>query len=290
MPAPNTPNADLEQSLFRANLKETRLRHRAFLAFLLPAVIGAAWLIYSLVMVTHWEAESQAVATKEAEMARREGEWKQAVADAEARRNTAEGSVAEAQEKQKAAEERAGDIAQRLVKVRQEIGPLSLLLSEITSAKAKASKLSASEPVETQLTEVRTALGKTIGRIEQEIDKGLPPEEQKARVYLVITDDAQRSIAKSLEPVLEGAGYDVVGITKSAVKRNDGTEIRYFREPADRGEATKLQELIQRQAGQGEAKIAKGSDPDQATGSKKFQVWIGKPPAVATGPVKPARP
>ena len=283
MPAPHTPNADLEQSLFRANLKETRLRHRAFLAFLLPAVIGAAWLLYSLVVVTHWEAESRAVAAREAEIAKREAESKQAVADADARRETAEGSVADAQEKEKAAEARAADIEQRLVKVRQEIGPLSMLLGEITSAKAKASKLSASEPIETQLTEIRAALGKTIGRIEGEIDKGLPSTEQKARVQLLITDDAQRSIANSLEPVLEAAGYDVVGITKSAVKRGDGTEIRYFREPADRAEATKLQELIQKQAGQSEAKIARGSDPDQATGSRKFQVWIGKPPAVASG-------
>ena len=283
MPAPHTPNADLEQSLFRANLKETRLRHRAFLAFLLPAVLGSAWLVYSLVVVTHWEAESRAVAGREAEIVKREAGSKQAVVDADARREVAEGSVASALEKQKAAEARAADIEQRLVKVRQEIGPLSLLLGEITSAKTKASKLAASEAVETQLTEVRTALGKTIGRIEAEIDKGLPADAQKARVQLLITDDAQRAIAKALEPILESAGYDVVGVTKSAMKRGEGTEVRYFREPADRAEATKLQELIQKQSGQSEAKLARGSDPDQATGSRKFQVWIGKPPPVAVG-------
>lgn len=284
MPAIPTPNADLEQSLFRANLKETRLRHRAFLAFLLPAVIGAAWLIYSLVVVTHWEAESQAVAVREAELAQREVEWKQAVADAEARRTTAEGSVAGAEEKQKAAEARAEDMEQRLVKAREEIGTLAPLLTEISAIKAKASKLGSSEPVEAHLVEIRTTLGRTLGRIESEIDKGLPPEAQKSRVQLIITDEAQRSIARSFEPVLEAAGYDVVGISKASIKRADtNTEIRYFREPADRDGATKLQEIIQKQSGQGEARITRSSDPDQTTGSPKFQVWVGKPPAVASG-------
>lgn len=279
----NTPNADLEQSLFRANLKETRLRHRAFLAFLLPAVLGAAWLIYSLVVVTHWEAESRAVAVKEAEIASREAAAKQSVADADARREAAEGSVAGALEKQQAAETRAADIEQRLVKVREEIGPLGLLLAELSSAKSKASRLAASEPVETQITEVRSTLGKTIGRIEGEIDRSLPPEHQKARVQLLITDDAQRTTARALEPVLEDAGYDVVGVTKSSLKRtSDDTEVRYFRDPTDKVEAMKLQELVQKHPGQSEAKLARGSDPDQTTGSRKFQIWIGKPPPVAS--------
>jgi hypothetical protein len=284
MPVTHTPNADLEQSLFRANLKETRLRHRAFLAFLLPVLLGAAWLVYSLVIVTHWEAQSQAVMAREAEIVKRETEWKQAVADADARRATAEGSVAGAQEKQEAAEKRAADIEQRLVMTRREIGTLNLLLSEISAVKTKASKLGASEPVETHLTEIRTALGRAIGRVEGEIDKGLPPVEQKPRVQLLITDEGQRSIAKALEPVIEAAGFDVVGITRSTVKRGDGTEIRYFRDPVDRGEGTRLQEIIQRQPGQSEAKLARGTDSDQTTGAKKFQVWIGKPPPpVASG-------
>jgi hypothetical protein len=285
MPAPNTPNADLEQSLFKANLKETRLRHRAFLAFLLPAVLGAAWLVYSLVVVTHWEAESQAVAVREAENARREADSKQQVADADARRATAEGAVEGAQEKEKAAQERAADIEQRLVKVREEMGALGTLLSDISSAKVKASKLGASEAVETQLTEIRTTLGKTLGRIEQEIDKGLPTAEQKPRVYLFISDEAQRGTAKGLVPALESAGYDVVGISKSPVKRvgTDNTEVRYFRDPADKSEATRLQELVEKQTGQTDTKVARSVDADQAVGSRKFQIWVGKPPAVATG-------
>jgi hypothetical protein len=284
MPATHTPNADLEQSLFRANLKETRLRHRAFLAFLLPAVIGAAWLCYSLIVVTRWEAESRAVAVREAGIAKRETEWKQAVADADARRTAAENSVAEAAWKQKAAEERTADIEQRLIKSREEVGTLNLLLSEISAAKGKASKLAASEPVETHLTEIRTALGRAIGRIEGEIDKSLPPAEQKTRVQLLITEDSQRSVAKALEPIIEAAGFDVVGVTRSSVKRTESnTEIRYFREPSDRGEATRLQEIIQKQSGQGEARIARSTDPDQTTGARKFQVWIGKPPPVASG-------
>jgi len=283
MPAPHTPNADLEQSLFRANLKETRLRHRAFLAFLLPAVLGAAWLVYSLIVVTHWEAESRAVAEKEAELGKREAEWKQAVAAADARRDTAEGSVAGALEKQHAAEERAEDIEQRLVKVGEEVGALGTLLHEISSPKLKASKLGASEPVETHLTDIRKTLGGTLGRIELEIDKGLPAPEQKSRVFVMITDEAQRNAAKALTPSLEEAGFDVAGILKSTIKRGDTTEVRYFREPADRDEATRLQEVVQKETGQTDTKIARTVDPDHASGSRKFQVWLGKPAPVATG-------
>jgi hypothetical protein len=283
MPAANTPNADLEQSLFKANLKETRLRHRAFLALLLPVGIGAAWLVYSLVVVTRWEAQSRAVAEREAEIVKREADSQQKVADADARRDTAEGLVEGAQEQEKAAKARTADIEQRLVKVREEVGVLGTLQNEVSAAKLKASKLNASEAVESQLTEIRVALGKTLARIEQEIDKGLPTAEQKARVYLFIADDSQRTAARSLAEALEKQGYDVPPIARSVVKR-DGTEVRYFRDPADRAEAARIQELVAKQTGQTEAKVTRGSDPDSLIGSRKFHVSLSKPPPpVASG-------
>lgn len=288
MPATPTPNADLEQSLFRANLKEARLRHRAFLAFLLPAILGAVWLIYSIVVVTQWEAESDAVAKKEAELVTRETQWKQAVVDAEKRRDTAENSVTAAQDKQRVAEERAADIEKRLVQVREEVGALGSLLHEVSAVKLKASKLGSSEPVETHLTEIRKSLGGTLGRIEQEIDKGLPTTAQKSRVYVMITDETQRTLAKNLTPILEKAGFDVVAVLKSAIKRGDNTEVRYFREPADRDEATRLQEIVQKELNLTDARIARTVDSDQATGSRKLQLWLGKPSDVAAGPT--ARP
>ena len=48
MAALNTPNADLEQSLFKANLKERKLRQRVLLTTLVPIAVGIVWLLYSL--------------------------------------------------------------------------------------------------------------------------------------------------------------------------------------------------------------------------------------------------
>ena len=280
MPA---PNADLEQSLFRANLKETRLRQRAILAVLLPVAIGAAWLIYSLVVVTHWQKQSREVAAREAALEKREVESRQQVADADARRAAAEGSVQAARDGEKVAKERAVEIEQQLVKVREAVGPLGTLLTDITAAKTTAAKLSASEAVEAQLSGIRATLGRTLTRIEQEIDKSLPPAEQKARVYLYITDEGQRAVAKALAPILERAGYDVADIAKSAVRRGDNIQILYFRDPVDKPEAARIQELVAKQTGQTDCKVTRGSDPDQGIGSRKFQVWLSKPPPVATG-------
>lgn len=279
MPA---PNADLEQSLFRANQKETRLRQRALLALLLPVAIGAVWLIYSSVVVTHLQSEAREVAAREAALEARETESKRQVADADARRTAAEALVKAAQDGESEAKARTAEIEQQLVKVREVIGPVGTLLSDITAAKTAASKLNASEIVETQLTGIRTRLGTALGRIEQEVDKGLPPTEQKPRVYLFITDEAQRSAAKALAPMLESAGYDVADISKSAIRRTEGTEVRYFRDPVDKPEAARILEMVAKQTGFTDAKVTKSTDPDQSLGSRRFQVWLSKPPPVAS--------
>ncbi len=276
MAVPNTPNADLEQALFKANLKEKKLRHRATLAALIPVLAGLAWLIYSYVEVATWQTRADEIQQHEEEAQQHEQDNRQRIADAEASRNAAEGKIQSAQEQEQAAKVRADDIQQRLVKVRDEIGGLGALLTDLNSARAKASKLMASEAVESQLSDIRTALGKSLGRVEQEIDKALPPEEQKARVYLFVSDEAQTAAAKALVPILEGAGFDVAGIAKNSTHRVDGTEIRYFREPQDKPDAARIQELVAKQTGQTDCKIARTTDPDNASGSRKFQVWFGK--------------
>ena len=66
MAALNSPNADLEQSLFKANLKEMKLRQRVTLVALVPVAIGVLWLFFSLYYVTQWQARVQEVEEREA--------------------------------------------------------------------------------------------------------------------------------------------------------------------------------------------------------------------------------
>ena len=281
MAVPNTPNADLEQALFRANLKEKKLRRRATLAVILPLLAGLVWLGYSYHELSTWQSQADQIIAQRTETQQREQEANQRVADFQAKLATTEASVQTFQQQEKAATERANDIRQRLVKVRDEIGGLGTLLTDLSSAKAKASKLMNSEPVETQITEVRAALGKSLARVEQEIDKALPAEEQKARIYLFVSDEAQTAMAKELAPALESAGFDVAGIAKNATRRVEESEIRYFREPEDKADATRLQDLFIKHTGQSDCKIIRTSDPDNASGSRKFQIWLGKPAAAA---------
>ena len=180
------------------------------------------------------------------------------------------------QQQEKAATEKAADMRQRLVKVRDEIGGLGSLLTDLNSAKAKASKLNASEAVESQITEIRGALGRSLARVEQEIDKALPAEEQKARIYIFVAEESQTAAAKELVPVLEGAGFDVAGISKSASPRLEDSEVRYFRDPQDKEDATRIRDLFIKQTGRTDCKVVRTSDPDNASGSRKFQVWFAK--------------
>ena len=276
MAALNTPNADLEQALFKANLKEKRLRQRVVFIALVPAAIGALWLAYSIYEVTTWQTRAREIGEREAATQQRENEAHQQVADADAKRTAAEAAEKTAQAAEKAAKARADDMQQRLVKARAEIGGLAPLLAEVSSIKAKASKLNASEAVETDLTEIRTTLGRTLGRIEQEIDKGLPAAEQKARVYLFYSDDTQRDTAKALVPILEGAGFDA-SLAKNPGRKMDATEIRYFHEGQDKADAARIQALVAAQPGQTDCHLNPTTDADHAAGARKFQVWFGKP-------------
>ena len=280
MAVPNTPNADLEQALFKANQKEKRLRRRATFAALLPLVAGFAWLGYSFLELTTWQSRGDEIAAKETETQQREKAAQERVAAAEVKLATTEGSVQAFQQQEKAASERATDIRQRLVKVREEIGGLGALLTDLNAAKAKASKLMASEAVESQLTDIRTALSRSLARVEQEIDQGLPAEEQKARIYIFIPDESQSAAAKELVPVLEGAGFDVASISKNTTRRVEESEVRYFRDPQDKADATRIQDLFVKQTGHSDCKIIRTSDPENAAGSRKFQVWFAKPAPV----------
>jgi hypothetical protein len=275
MAALSTPNADLEQSLFKSNLKETKLRQRIVMTALIPAVVGVLWLGFSIYEVTTLQARAQEISDREQAAQKREDEARRQISEADSKRVAAEAAMQAAQKQEKDAKARADDMQQRLVNARTQIGTLVPFLTDVVSIKGKASKLMASEAVESDLTEMRITLGKTLGRVEQEIDKGLPTAEQKSRVYLYASDDAQRDAAKALVPILESAGFDAI-VVKNPGKKIDSSEIRYFREPADKAEAARLQTLIIAQPGLADCKLNPTTDPDHATGSHKFQVWLGK--------------
>jgi aromatic ring-cleaving dioxygenase len=239
-------------------------------------IAGGVWLIYSLVEVTTWVSRSNEIRQREAGVEEREAEAKRQIAETNARRAEAEARAQAAQEQETAAKKRTDDIQQRLIAVRDEIGGLGTLLTELSSARAKASKLMASEAVETQLADMRGALGKTLGRIEQQIDTALPPAENKARIYLFIADEQFRDAASALKKELESSGFDVGSISKNTTRRLDPTEVRYFQEPRDKTEAGRIVAILEKLGYAGSRSVF-SSDPDHASGSKKFQVWLGKP-------------
>ena len=278
MAALNSPNADLEQSLFKANLKEMKLRQRVTLVALVPVAIGVLWLVFSLYYVTQWQARVQEVEEREAKTQQRENEARQQVADAHAKRTEAETRAETSLAQEKAAKDSAADAQRRLIKARAEIGNLAPLLSEITAAKGLAAKLNNSEGLEAELTEMRKILGRTVGKTEAEIDKGLPEADRKSRVYLFVSDETQRDLAKSLLPTLAANGFDAV-LAQNPGRRAEATEIRYFNEARDKAEAAKLQGLLVVQPALADCRLNPTADPDHATGSRKFQVWLGKPAA-----------
>ena len=278
MAALNSPNADLEQSLFKANLKEMKLRQRVTLVALVPVAIGVLWLFFSLYYVTQWQARVQEVEEREAKTQQRENEARQQVVDANAKRTEAETRAETSLAQEKAAKDSATDAQRRLIKARAEIGNLAPLLSEITAAKGLAAKLNNSEGLEAELTEMRKILGRTVGKTESEIDKGLPEADRKSRVYLFVSDETQRDLAKSLLPTLAANGFDAV-LAQNPGRRAEATEIRYFNEARDKAEAAKLQGLLVVQPALADCRLNPTTDPDHATGSRKFQVWLGKPAA-----------
>ncbi len=275
MAAINSPNADLEQSIFKANLKEMKLRQRVVLVALLPIAIGLLWLFFSLYQVTTWQARADTLLQREVTMQEQERSAQKRIDEALAKMTAAEARSVTALAEEKVAKTKASDAQQRLVKARAEIGTLVPLLTDLSSVRAKATKLKSSEAVETELSEIRSNLGRTLGRIEQEIDKSLPTSDQRPRVFLFVVDDLQRETAKGLVAALEAGGFESI-IAKNPGRRSDAHEIRFFNEARDKAEATRLQGILSGQPVSMECRLSVITDPDQANGSRKFQVWFGK--------------
>ena len=277
MPEQPTLNTDLEQALYRAALKEKKLRDRVLLSVLLPAAVCGIWLIFSAYEVDTWRKRSSDIEQRDVSIEQRRAEAQRAADDAASRQSEADKHAQDANEQEKAAKDHSDDIEQRLVKVREEIGGLGILLAEISSARMKASHLNASEAVESDLGGIRTTLGNSLSRIQQDIDSALQASDQKARVYLFITDDKQRDLANSLKSELESGGFDVAGIAKNSSRHIEATEVRYFREPQDKPGASAILAILAKDPRLAGAKAAYSSDSDYAKVGGNYQVWFGKP-------------
>ena len=267
-------NTDLEQALYKTAQREKKLRRRATLSIVLPIAAGTIWLLYSGSELDRWRSYAQEIERREAMVKEREAAAAKKVAESDLQRSRSETRAKAVAEQERTAKARADNVQQGLVKVRDEIGGLGMLLNELTSARAKASRLMASEAVESQLADIRSALAKSLGRIEQQIDTALPPSEQKARVFLLISDEDQRAAATLLKTEIEKNGFDVAGIGKSPGRRIDATEVRYFHEPDDKPDAARLQAMVEKQPGQAECQVTYAPDPDRTAGARKFQIWL----------------
>lgn len=271
-----TLNTDLEQALYRAALKEKKLRDRVILSVLLPAAVCGVWLLFSAYEVDTWRRRSSEIEKRDVTIVQHQEEAQRRADDAASQKSEADKHAQDAREQEKGAKDHSDDIEQRLVKVREEIGGLGLLLAEISSARSKAAKLNSSEAVESELGGIRTTLGNSLSRIQQQIDSALQGSEQKARVYLFITDDKQRDLANDLKSQLESGGFDVAGIARNSSRHVEATEVRYFREPQDKQEASQILAIVEKDPRMGGAKASYSPDSDYAKVGGNFQVWFGK--------------
>ncbi|GEM_PF-2191756 len=272
-----TLNTDLEQALYRGTLKEKRLRDRIAISVLGPAVVCCVWLLFSGYEVDTWRKRSREIENRDATIEQNRAEAQRQADAANAGKAESEKHAQEARELEKAAKDHAEDMEQRLVKVREEIGGLGILLTDISTARTMASRLNSSEGVEAQLGGIRGTLGNSLSRIQKQIDSALAGTEQKARVYLFISDDKQRDIARDLKSQLESSGFEVSGIAKNSTRHVEATEVRYFREPQDKDGASQILAIVEKDPRLGGAKAAYSSDSDYAKVGGNFQVWFGKP-------------
>ncbi len=232
-----TLNSDLEQAIYRAALKEKRLRRKALLSVFLPVLAGLAWLGFSGYQVDTWRKRAVDIQKEGQQVAEQQQDAKNHAAAADSAKISAEARADAALLQRKAAKQQADDLRQRLVKVRQEVGGLGVLLAGLNSARAKAAKLNASEAVESQLVDIRGALATTLSRVQTQIDEALSADEITAHIYIFIGEERQRDAAVETKAQIEGAGLGTATIAKNGSRKVDSTEVCYFRDPQDKEEA-----------------------------------------------------
>jgi len=286
MAEPPTFNADLEQALYRTAMRERRFSAPAAISVVVPALVGGLWLFYSTGEVNKWRERSRAVEQREGELEGRERDAADRVQRAEAGRKEADAQLRAVQEEAKAAKARAQDMERRLAKVREGIGSLWILLTDLSSARSSASRLASSEVVENQITGIPQHAGaKPLARPNSRSTVSSRPTSKSHAFYFYLIDEAQRDSATALTARLESQGFDVAGTGTYPARRLTITEVRYFREQ-DQVEAARLLALIEEQLGPDSCKLSHVADRDQSLGSPKLQVWLGKPPVTPAAPVR----
>ena len=271
-----TLNSDLEQAIYRAALKEKRLRRRSLLFILLPVLAGLLWLGFSGYEVDNWRTRSVEIQREGERITQQQEEVRNRAAAADADKKAAQARADSALQEKKAARQQADDMQQRLVKVRQEVGALGVLLTELNSARVKAAKLNASEAVESQLMDIRGALSSSLNRIQLQIDEALSVDAIKAHVYIFIGEERQRDIAVEAKAQIESTGLGTATIAKNGSRKADSTEVCYFRDPQDKDEARQIASILAKHLKLADARITFLPNSEYAGGARNFQVWFGK--------------
>ena len=274
-------NTELEQALYTGTQREQALRTRATLSLLAPLVLGGLWLFYSGYQVHALQVRERKLEDQAAAREQRDSETKAQLAAAEAARAAAEKRADSANETQKAAEKQIGALKATLQNLRGDLDNMELVVTDLAGLRAKVAGLNNSEPIETQLTTTRSNLARGFASIEKQINDALPEADRKPKVYLFISEDSQREEAKRLKAGLESSGFEVGAIVKNSTRKLDTTEIRFFRNPKDKGEAQQLQGIVEKDFGKTDARVSYVDDAGNAAGGRKYQIWLKKQPPAA---------
>ena len=94
-------------------------------------------------------------------------------------------------------------------------------------------------------------------------------------VDIIIADEKQRPAASTIKTALEGQGYRVKFIRSLGEHgiAPSGAEVRYFRNPEDRLQASELNDFLKERFGV-EARVTYVID--RATHPNEFEIWFSK--------------
>jgi DNA repair exonuclease SbcCD ATPase subunit len=276
MAEPSSANTELEQSLYKAVAKAKDSRQRATLAVLVPVLLGLAWLGYSVYEVRKWHSRAATIEQREAAFQQREAQAQARATDAESQRAAAEAQSKAAKDEESRVKTQIAETQKTLLELRASVDNLGTVVNDLTALRSRASLLSNSGALESQIVDVRGVLGRGLAGIEQQIDRALPGVERKPRVHIFIPDEEQRETAKRLKAALEEGGFDVPTIAKQIQRKIDTTEIRFFRNPKDKAEATQLADIVRKQPGIRDVRVSSVDDADNAGAGRKYQLWLGK--------------
>jgi hypothetical protein len=169
-------------------------------------------------------------------------------------------------------------------------------ISKVGEAAAGAGRIQTAEAAKSSLSDIvpPPAEGPPDAKVVQELDASqariasaiasAAPQSQpvKARVYLHIAGESQRSSAAEIEKALQSAGYVVPGIQNVLGRAYipDTAEVRYFVYPDAKSTAEQILTVLQKKGcNDGRSSFVKPSAHDAAISTditSHFEVWFGK--------------